>query len=438
MLRLDPQTPRLRVEPASRSSGSGRTQKMQVEVPAHRRRRSARSSSTATLQHPGRRAVRTAGAAPGPVTQYRHRRRCVITGRRRGRAVPRRRPPVVRRVRRRPRRTADDRPGSRRRTDGRDRVRTRRDQAVEPPSDRPDGPRRRTAGREPLLLQRGDGRRHRRLPGPRLRAQRGHLAAAIGTRLTADTFTVANTVPNIIYILLAGGVLNAVFVPQLVRAMKNGADGGEGYTDRLLTLAGLVLLRRSPSSATLAAPLLIGALHRRRLHDAGRRTSRRVRVLVPAADLLLRRLHDARPGAQRPRQLRPDDVGARSSTTSWRSRRRCSFIALFTVDPDDPASLRPAASRCSAAHHPRRRRAGARARARAAAHRLPLPARASTSAATGWAGPATWPSGRCCSCWSTSSPTSSSSTSATRRRDSRPPTAGIDYGVGFTAYATPT
>jgi putative peptidoglycan lipid II flippase len=81
------------------------------------------------------------------------------------------------------------------------------------------------------------------------------LAAAIGVHLTADTFAVANTVPNIIYILLAGGVLNAVFVPQLVRAMKD-PDGGQGYADRLLTLAGLVLLGVTVV-ATALAPVLM-------------------------------------------------------------------------------------------------------------------------------------------------------------------------------------
>ncbi len=81
------------------------------------------------------------------------------------------------------------------------------------------------------------------------------LAAAIGTDLVATTYNVANTIPNILYILIAGGVLNAVFVPQLVRAMKHG-DGGQGYTDRLLTLAGLVLLGLTVL-ATAAAPLLI-------------------------------------------------------------------------------------------------------------------------------------------------------------------------------------
>jgi putative peptidoglycan lipid II flippase len=68
------------------------------------------------------------------------------------------------------------------------------------------------------------------------------LAAAIGvTGLHADLFTWANTVPNMLYILVAGGVFNSVLVPQIVRAMKNDADGGEAYVNRVLTLSGLFL-----------------------------------------------------------------------------------------------------------------------------------------------------------------------------------------------------
>jgi len=67
------------------------------------------------------------------------------------------------------------------------------------------------------------------------------LAAALGAYLHADLFNIANTVPNMLYILLAGGVFNAVLVPQLIRAMKYDADGGEAYTNRIITLAGLFL-----------------------------------------------------------------------------------------------------------------------------------------------------------------------------------------------------
>ncbi len=67
------------------------------------------------------------------------------------------------------------------------------------------------------------------------------LVAALGNGLHADVFTIANTVPNMLYILLAGGVFNAVLVPQLVRSMKDDADGGEAYTNRVITLAALFL-----------------------------------------------------------------------------------------------------------------------------------------------------------------------------------------------------
>jgi putative peptidoglycan lipid II flippase len=83
------------------------------------------------------------------------------------------------------------------------------------------------------------------------------LVTALGSALTFDTFTVANTVPNIVYILLAGGVLNAIFVPQLVRVMKEGPERSRAYTDGLLTVSGLILLGVS-LVATLAAPWLIG------------------------------------------------------------------------------------------------------------------------------------------------------------------------------------
>lgn len=68
------------------------------------------------------------------------------------------------------------------------------------------------------------------------------LVAAIGTAIFADTYSVANSLPNIIYILIAGGAINAVFIPALVRHMKDDADGGQRFTDQLLSFIGLVLL----------------------------------------------------------------------------------------------------------------------------------------------------------------------------------------------------
>lgn len=84
------------------------------------------------------------------------------------------------------------------------------------------------------------------------------LVWAIGTTALSVTYNVANTIPNILYILLAGGTLNAVFVPQLVRAMKEDPDGGKAFADRLITAVGLVLIAIT-IGAVLAAPLLISA-----------------------------------------------------------------------------------------------------------------------------------------------------------------------------------
>ena len=70
------------------------------------------------------------------------------------------------------------------------------------------------------------------------------LAAALGASLHADLFNIANTIPNMLYILLAGGVFNAVLVPQLVRSMRNDPDGGDAYTNRIVTARGALPRRR--------------------------------------------------------------------------------------------------------------------------------------------------------------------------------------------------
>jgi putative peptidoglycan lipid II flippase len=82
------------------------------------------------------------------------------------------------------------------------------------------------------------------------------LAAAIGNQLHADLFNIGNTIPNMLYILLAGGVFNAVLVPQLVRAQKGDADGGEAYTNRVITLA-LLFLGAVTILLVIAAPLVM-------------------------------------------------------------------------------------------------------------------------------------------------------------------------------------
>ncbi|WP_053203677.1 murein biosynthesis integral membrane protein MurJ [Jiangella muralis] len=83
------------------------------------------------------------------------------------------------------------------------------------------------------------------------------IAAAIGlTAATADVFNVPNVLPNMIYILVGGGVLNSVLVPVLVRAIKNDADGGQAFSQRLFSLA-VAVLGLATLLAVLAAPWLM-------------------------------------------------------------------------------------------------------------------------------------------------------------------------------------
>ncbi|MFF1645032.1 murein biosynthesis integral membrane protein MurJ [Streptomyces sp. NPDC058240] len=82
------------------------------------------------------------------------------------------------------------------------------------------------------------------------------ITAALGAALLGDSFTIASALPTMIYILTVGGGLNSVFVPQLVRSMKDDEDGGEAYANRLLTLV-MVALGVIVAIAVFAAPWLI-------------------------------------------------------------------------------------------------------------------------------------------------------------------------------------
>jgi putative peptidoglycan lipid II flippase len=81
------------------------------------------------------------------------------------------------------------------------------------------------------------------------------LAAALGVGLVNDAYNTANTLPNIVYELLLGGVLTSVIVPLLVHAQERDRDGGVAYAQRLSTLAiaGLVVVT---AVAVAVAPLL--------------------------------------------------------------------------------------------------------------------------------------------------------------------------------------
>jgi murein biosynthesis integral membrane protein MurJ len=82
------------------------------------------------------------------------------------------------------------------------------------------------------------------------------LVYALGVTGVANSYNNANTLPNVVYDLMLGGILTAVVVPLLVTAAKRDADGGEAYDQRMFTLATSALFVLT-LVATLAATLLV-------------------------------------------------------------------------------------------------------------------------------------------------------------------------------------
>jgi putative peptidoglycan lipid II flippase len=92
------------------------------------------------------------------------------------------------------------------------------------------------------------------------------VVSALGVTSLADSFNVGNNLPSMVYMIVIGGAVNAIFVPQLVRAMKDDPDGGQAFIDRLLTmtivfLGGLTILAvaLAPQLVTLYAGSYTGA-----------------------------------------------------------------------------------------------------------------------------------------------------------------------------------
>ncbi len=81
------------------------------------------------------------------------------------------------------------------------------------------------------------------------------MAAALGGGLVGNAYTTALAFPGMIYELLLGGIMSSVLVPMLVRSRKQDSDGGDAYTQRLLTLA-VVVLGIATVLAVICAPLL--------------------------------------------------------------------------------------------------------------------------------------------------------------------------------------
>ena len=95
----------------------------------------------------------------------------------------------------------------------------------------------------------------------------------------ADTFALANQLPNNVYALIAGGVLSAILVPHIVKAGLD-RDGGQSFINKIVTL-GFVIFLAVAILATLLAPALI-ALYAQQGSDGGRGLSAEEMALATA------------------------------------------------------------------------------------------------------------------------------------------------------------
>ncbi|WP_062519214.1 murein biosynthesis integral membrane protein MurJ [Demequina silvatica] len=124
------------------------------------------------------------------------------------------------------------------------------DSGVTPGAENPPQPRVRSLGRNTLVMASGTF------------VSRGlgfirnaMLVAAIGaTGIAANAYDVANKIPNTLYAIVAAGVLNAVLVPQIVRAFRR--PDGKRTVDRIVTLGVFGSLALS-ILFTLAAPVFV-------------------------------------------------------------------------------------------------------------------------------------------------------------------------------------
>lgn len=82
------------------------------------------------------------------------------------------------------------------------------------------------------------------------------LVAALGSGALGDVFNTANTIPNIVFDILLGGVLTAAHVPLLIKARNRSEKYGEEFEQRLFTVL-LAALGLITALAMAAAPLLI-------------------------------------------------------------------------------------------------------------------------------------------------------------------------------------
>ena len=74
--------------------------------------------------------------------------------------------------------------------------------------------------------------------------------------LQADTFSIASGIPTQMYMLVAGGILNAILVPQLMKSRRLDPDSGQAFSDRIVTLF-VLMVTGLTAILLIANPLVV-------------------------------------------------------------------------------------------------------------------------------------------------------------------------------------
>ncbi|MDP9806802.1 putative peptidoglycan lipid II flippase [Trueperella bonasi] len=83
------------------------------------------------------------------------------------------------------------------------------------------------------------------------------MGAVLGLNsLVGNSFDIANKLPTLLYMIIAGGLVNAVLVPAIVKASRSSKDAGAAFINKLLTLS-MVALGTITVLLTLASPLIV-------------------------------------------------------------------------------------------------------------------------------------------------------------------------------------
>ena len=83
------------------------------------------------------------------------------------------------------------------------------------------------------------------------------MAFALGNTVVTSAFQVANNMPNVVFDLVAGGLLGAAFIPvYLLEKEQRGQQGGNDFANNLLNLCIIVLGGLSLLSAVFAPQLI--------------------------------------------------------------------------------------------------------------------------------------------------------------------------------------